>query len=174
MALPTSTVPLRNAVSAALTTDTGKTNAIPAGFLFRKAVRGSTAQRSVTLKEGPTAWVVVRDHRAIADRLLLEMSTVRALTVVVEILCEYYAGHELFGAEHDAAVLRIEADRVRVIKALLYPEALALDPDGNETGLDGGSLRFDGYTSIGPTPPGKTRVMSVTHFFTATLELDNT
>lgn len=176
MTLPSSTVPLRDAVIASLTTDTGKPNAIPASYLFRQAVRGPTAQRAVTLKQGPTAWVTVRDHAADGDRVLMEMSTIRAERVTVEILCEYYAGHELFSAEHDAALVRIENDRQRVLRALLYPENLRLDPDGNDTGLDGGSLRFDGYRSLGPSlapGTGKTRVLAVIHLFPATLELAN-
>lgn len=177
MTTPTSTIPLRDAVIAALTTDTGLPSAIPAAYLFREAVPGPTAQRAGTLKQGPTAWVTVRDHSADGDRVLMEMSTVRALRVVVEILCEYYAGHELFSAEHRAALMRIEADRPRVLSALLRPEALRYDPAGNDTGLDGGSLRFDGYRSTGPAlapGAGKTRVLAVIHYFPATLELSNT
>jgi len=175
MSLASSTVPLRRAVIAALTTVTGQPSAIPAASLFREAVPAPAAQRAVTLRQGPTAWVTVRDHSADGDRIMLEMSTVRAERVTVEVLCEYYAGSEQFSSEHSTALVRLEEDRQRVMRALLYPEALRYDPDGDDTGLDGGSLRYDGYRSVGPIlgVAGKSRVLSVIHTFPATLELAN-
>lgn len=175
MALPSTTVPLRKAVIAALTTETGKTGAIPATNLFRLARPSARAQRSSTVKGAPTAWVTVRDHAPDPDALLLEMSNVRRLVVVVEIECTYYAGSELFGAEHASALERIETDRVALIDALVFPEALRLDPDGQETGLDGGSLTFAGYRSVGPAPspvsPESGRLLSVTHTFVCKVEI---
>lgn len=173
MALPTDTIPLRDAVVHALTQVTTAPAAIPEAFLFTPARPNPRAQRSGTLTGGPSAWVVVRDHSADPNKLLLEGSSIRGLVVVVEIVCDYYGGSEDFTPEHEAALERIEADRTRVIDALVAPGALLTDPDGNDTGLDGdGCLRFDGYRSAGPAlAPQKTRVLRVTHFFRATLEV---
>lgn len=176
MAAPTSTTPLRRAVIAALTTATTKTQALPVANLFVLARPATRAQSAAKVKGAPAVWVTVRDHAADPDALGLEMSTIRRESVVVEVECTYYAGSELFSAEHAAALVRIEDDRQLVISALLYPEALRYDPQGNDTGLDGGSLRFDGYRSIGPAPSpvpaGSTaRLLTVTHLFQVKVEL---
>ena len=175
MALPSTTIPLRKAVIAALTTDTGKTGAIPAANLFRLARPLARAQRAATVKGQPAAWVTVRDHAPDPDALMLEMSNVRRLTCVIEIECTYYAGGELFSVEHAATLERIETDRVALIDALVFPEALRYDPDGQDTGIDGGSLSFAGYRSVGPAPspvaPDSGRLLSVTHAFACKVEL---
>lgn len=175
MALPASTEPLRLAVLNALTATTGKTRAIPDAYLFVTGKPGSDIARSGSVKSRPVAHVSVKNHTADPDALFLEMSDRRREVVLVEVVCTYYAGSELFGAEYDAALLRVEEDRQRIIRALLYPEALALDPTGAETGLDGGSLRFDGYSSTGPARPnrGSARLLEVTHAFRVKVELLN-
>lgn len=175
MALPSTTIPLRKAVIAALTTATGKTAALSRAHLFRNARPLARAQRSATVKGQPAAWVTVRDHAPDLDFVGLEMSDRRRLSCTVEIECTYYAGNDLFSAEHAAALDRIESDRVALIDALLYPEALRFDPTGQDTGLDGGSLMFAGYRSTGPAPspvkPNSGGVLTVTHAFACKVEL---
>jgi hypothetical protein len=173
MALPSSTAPLRAAVRHALSAVTGKFRAIPQAYLFKLARPNPRGQRAETLKGAPAAWVEVRDVIADPTRLYGESSDRRALVVTVAIVCEYYAGSEDFNGEHIEVLERIEADRLRVIDALLAPGSLLTAPSGAETGLDGdGCLRWDGYRSIGPesaTP--KNRVLRVTHLFRATMEV---
>lgn len=173
MARATTTAALRRAVIAALTKPRSSLRALPAALLFSEARPADAAQRAGSLIAGPTAWVVIRDHAAIADRLLPESSDLRAIACTVEITCDYYGGNDLFSAEYAKAIELIEDHRVRVIDALLDPGALLTDPDGVETGLDGdGCLRFDGYRSTGPDiVTGKARVLRVVHFFRATLEV---
>lgn len=175
MALPTSTEPLRLAVLNALTSPTTKPRAIPAGLLFEPALDAEGAIRAGAPKDRPRAYVVVRDHGPDPDALQLEMSSVRREAVLVEITCFYWSGNPTVRSEVDATLARIESDRQRLLGALLYPESLATDPDGRETGLDGGSLRWDGYSSTGPSPlpvpSGASRVLQVVHRFRVKVEL---
>jgi len=129
-------------------------------------------QRRVRRLAGVT--VAVRDHGADPDALMLEMSDRRREVCVVEVRCSYASGNPAVSAEINAALAAIERDRQRLLAALLYPGAMTYAPDGQETGLDSGCLRWDGYTSQGPEPwplpPGE-RVLRVTHRFRCSVEL---
>lgn len=175
MALPTSTEPLRLAVLHALTSPTGKPRAIQPGLLYEPALDAQGSVRAGAPKATPSVYVVVRDHAPDPDSLGLEGSSIRRESVLVEITCSYWSGNPTSRSEMGETLARIEADRQRLLGALLYPEALRYDPDGQDAGLDGGSLRWDGYSSTGPAPlpvpSGSPRVLQVVHRFRAKVEL---
>lgn len=176
MAQPTDTTPLRLAVVHALTSATGKPRSLGLdGYpLFREAGPAESLQRGSANLDRPGVTVAVRDHGPDPDALMFEMSNLRREVCVVEVRCSYASGNPAVAVEINATLAAIERDRQRVLAALLYPDALLYAPDGQETGLDSGCLRWDGYTSQGPEPwplPQGERVLRVTHRFRVSVEL---
>lgn len=176
MALPTDTTPLRLAVVYALTRATGQVRSLGLdGFpLFVEVGPAESLQRGGAALDRPGVSVVVRDHSPDPDAFMLEMSDRRREVCVVEIRCVYPSGNPAVAAEINATLAAIERDRQRVLAALLYPGAMVYAPDGQETGLDSGCLRWDGYSSQGPEPwplpPGE-RALRLTHRFRVSVEL---
>lgn len=175
MTLPSSTEPARLAVVYALTHQTAFPRTIPSAYLFKTAWPADVVQRPVTLKGQPRCFVVAKDDDAGEDSFFLAAGIWRgAVTFAVSLY--YYAGSELMKDEADRAMLRIAEDKLRVPACLTAGPALALDPLGNATGLDGDALRIDGYRCIGPNPmPVRNgedvRVMRVDMSFRTSLEL---
>lgn len=176
MALPTDTTPLRLAVVHALTAATGQPRSLGLdGYpLFVEVGPSETLQRGGAALDRPGVTVAVRDHGPDPEGLMFEMSDRRREVCFVEIRCSYPSGNPAVAAEINATLAAIERDRQRVLAALLYPSALLEAPDGRETGLDSGCLRWDGYSSQGPEPwplPQGERVLRVTHRFRCSVEL---
>lgn len=176
MTFPLNTIPLRKAVTRALTKPTGKYRAIPTEFLFALGVPSLEALNSAQLKNRPSVWVVVRDRGSEAPTN--EAAGERRLRCTVRITVHYWAGSENHTAESLKQLDKIDADGARILAALAYPGSLDVDEDGVEVGLDGGSLRAANsseYSSTGPDPvntgPDGPRVLRVVHQFLATLTL---
>ncbi len=173
MTAPSSCTLARHAVLTALTTATGKPQALT--DLFRVASPADVAANPADFRAKPGAWVLFRDGRTddqmVGGSLLTWIYT-------VDVVCSYYAGSDVLrakiGGELDAYLTRIEADGPRVYAALTAPGALD-SYGGSDTGLDGHALRPDGYRSVGPVQVGgaesETRVLRVTHSFIASLDL---
>lgn len=172
MTLPLDTTPLHDAVEHAISQNTGQPRAIPAAHLFALAPPTEGTGRSSVAKAKPVAWVDVVDESA-AEPNMLEMSDRRRVGVRVVITCNYAAGQD--AASRKAARAVVKRSTALLLAALCYPSALELDPDGNETGVDGGALRADQHASSGPPrQPLKStdpHVMQVVHTFRTTVEL---
>lgn len=178
MTLPVSFKPLRYAVIAALTTSTGKPRALSAGHLFAQAAASERQQRGATTKGRPRALVVVKNARPDVQGGVLQGTDIQRDMVTVEITLWYYAGSELFSAETNATLDRIDEDTPLVVAALCQPGALVTDPSGNATGIDGSSLRIELWSSQGPdlipvqqSPSDGRRVFRVVHTFLTGIEL---
>jgi len=174
---PLDTVPLRKAVVHALTQPTGKFRAIAQEFLFAEA-RGPTVQalNVADLKNRPQVWVAVRDRTSEVGTN--EGSDERRIRCTVSIAAYYYSGSESHRTESKKYLDRVDSDGMRLLAALTYPGSLELDPEGNEVGLDGASLRGANsgeYRSIGPdliqAGPDGPRIYRVTHQLLGTLTL---
>lgn len=178
MTLPTSFKPLRKAVIAALTTSTGKPRALASGHLFAQAAASERHQRGVTTKAAPRALVVIKNARPDVQGGVLQGTDIQRDMVTVEITLWYYAGSELFSAETTTALDRIDEDTPLIVAALCQPGALVLDPSSNPTGIDGGSLRVELWSSQGPdlipvqqSPTEGRRIFRVVHTFVTGIEL---
>lgn len=173
MTSPSSTVPLRRAVERALTQPTGQTRALSHARLFTLTFPAEVVYRPELTIERKCCYVECYGHRDAVG--VLEVGPVVREIVGVRVACWYYAGSELMRDEHERALRELDEDRLLVRAALCYPGVLLYDPDGNDTGLDGGSLRADEWTSDGPTPlpatEGQARVLRVVHSFRTTVEL---
>ncbi len=173
MTAPSSCTLARHAVLTALTTATGKPQAL--ANLFRVASPADVAANPADFRAKPGVWVIFRDGRT-DDQM--RVGSVLTWFYTVDVVCSYYAGSDVMrakiGGELDTYLSRIEDDGPRVYAALTYPGALALY-SSSDTGLDGGALRPDGYRSLGPVQIGgaenEARVLRVTHTFTASLDL---
>lgn len=187
MTLPSSWKPARDAVVAALTTVRTAPRAIPSGKLFVEGTPAEIVARPESLKpgsstsktQGPRAFVIFRDGSPEVPGLW-ETSTERREVWFVQITCWYWLGNDMLptvAGEMPKALQRVAEDQERILAALCYPGALATDPSGNDTGLDGGSLRADQYRCVGPDPmpiqrgEQSYRVMRITHLFRTTLTL---
>jgi hypothetical protein len=179
VARPVDDTPLRDAVVAALTTATGKPDSlglnVPPSLgkhtLFVEAPSTEPPIGDVT--GGPRVTVEIHAHMPNPSSPL-EGGDVRSEALTVEVVCWYSSGNPAFKSEIDRQRRIIARDKQRVIKALTCAGVLGFDPSGNDTGADGGCLRWDGYTSRGPVFPKKSddlRVVSVTHAFRTTVEL---
>lgn len=172
MSWPSSTVPLRAAIMHALTKPTGMVSAIPQADLFVVGTPHDGRAVLADIKTQPSAWAVVRD--ASADTPTNEMSGERRLRVVVQITTHLWAGADVVRVEVERQLDRFDVCSKALLNALTYPGSLASDPDGNPTGLDGGSLRAatpSEYRSVGPDLLPGQRVLRITHFFTASVTL---
>lgn len=172
MANPSDTSPLFEAVKRALTKWTGQPRAVPRSNLFLYG-------RPADMLKAPRPGEVFRRPRCflnIVDRPIdpfMQMTDRRRVEATISIWCWYY-GHEIHGAEWEAAMTRARADVQHVSQALTYPGALYLDHLGRSTGLDGYSLREDGdrHRIEGPRPRANTpRIIEVAHTFRAECEL---
>jgi hypothetical protein len=172
MPFPADTAPLYRAVVAAMTTETGQVAALTASKLYVLA-RPEDFQSEAnagTIFRRPKVWVEPIHTRPIDPQLRLTDRNRVEATVRIH---TYYFAHETHTTEWQTTMARIDRDRVLVGEALTYPGALLEDPDGNPTGLDGGSLRMDDgrWAPDGPTQTRKDRVWRLTHVFRAGVEL---
>lgn len=178
MTTPTSFKPLRDAVMYALTNATGKPRALSESHLFARATAADARQRAAGVVTKPRALVVVKNAIPDIQGGVLQGDNVQRDLVTVEITLWYYGGSELFSAETDAALDRIDADTPLIVAALCQPGALLTDQNGNGTGLDGGSLRIELWSSQGPDPipvqetaGAAQRIFRVVHRFGSVVEL---
>jgi hypothetical protein len=176
MTFPRDTEPMLRAVVAALTTHTGQPRCLAPDRLFRLgAPKDVTAPPSASQVYGtPRCWVMPITPREIEtsgfnDRMRIEAT--------VEIRCWYHAGDGIGSTAWDRAEARWSRDMIDVANALTCPGALATDPDGNDTGLDGYCLRSDdGRHTMTPVALPRNEatapvIVQVTHVFRATADL---
>lgn len=173
MALPTDTSPLYHAVVAALSTHTGATRCIPAAYLLREGKPQDLEKGARPGEIAAPVFFVAPIEETPTDPQL-QMTDRRRVEASVSIMV-WYRGHPLHAAEHEAMRSRAAADKARIVDALTYPSALYYAPDGQRTGLDGGSLRIDGDRCQieGPVPAQgyDNRVFRVTYRFRVGVEM---
>ena len=173
--MPRTLTPARQAIVAALTTATGKTNALgPRLFQLMPPARG--AERGKLLMATPGVWVAIK-NAATTGNPLLDQSTTQGFALTAEITCSYWSGDPKNPAEVERTQAMFEEDGPRVVSALTS-EALHLAPNGISTGIIGGQLLRVGYSSRGPDPwpldTGAARLVRVVHVFPFLVELSTT
>lgn len=150
MALPLDTEPLRAAVIAALTTYTGQTDCVPADRLFRLGLpRDLVAPPSGAETWGTRTLCAVDPVDEEDTDPQLRLTDRRRALVTVGVRCWYHCGTGADSPEYEAAVKAFKRDARIIESALTYPGALYSAPDGQRTGLDGGSI-----------PPGRRQLLT--------------
>lgn len=175
MPRPLDCTPLRDAVVHALTQATSQPHSLAKNpgigksqFFVELASPEPSAGAAV---DGPGVYVEIKDHIGDPTGQPVWSGDVLREAVTVEVTCIYSGANRSTLAESRLLRRVIERDRQRVITALTQDGALETDPNGASTGADGGSLRFDGYSSRGPTYTAKPLLVSVVHVFRTTVEL---
>jgi hypothetical protein len=159
----TSAAPARQAVIDALTTVTGQPKGLPIASLFRRAAWSPVTSRAIAAKASKRCLVLFTQWADDGESTL--PSPIITTNFVVQVVCEYAAGSDLFTAEDDRAQATILADAVLVPAALCEPGALQAEA-ASDLALAGGALRRDGYRATVTPPRGdKSRLYTVTHVF---------
>lgn len=177
MTLPTTLTPARRAIEHALTKATSGTFALSkTGPLFQLLAPAEAAKRAASIASNPGVLVGVFATGDEPEPSFFEGSDRQRFAVLIQLVCSYWSGSPNITSETDRALEQIERDTPRIYAALTETGVLDRDPSGAETGFDsgGGVSRLAGGTS-GPEPwpmkAGDARVFTVTHRFSAAVEL---